>query len=710
MPATPFKPFEKDTDTRKGCRNLPHWEQPGCTYFLTFRLADSLPQSRLKELGEERETWLELHPKPWDGGTAAEYEDRFGRRIQEWLDAGYGSCALSRQPIQDLVVQALRFFEGQSYLLGDFVLMPNHVHVLVTPQVGFSLSSIVHSWKSYTATQANKILSQTGSFWMDENFDHIVRSEAQLRHFQDYIGQNPIKAKLGAGTYFLQQGDTGWKPVTPLEESTGRMPVSPLEESTGRMPVTPLEESTGKMPVTPPSAGRVEKDLLGEMELPDDVLYGIQTARARQNFDVSGRRTFDDLIVALAQVKQACARANASCGLLAAEIAAAIESACNEVIRGEHHDQFVVDALQGGAGTSTHMNLNEVLARRASQILGQPVDPFDHVNLHQSTNDVYPTALRVAAITALRRLEAAIIVLQEAFQDKEREFSSVVKLGRTELRDAVPVTLGREFGAYANALARDRWRVFKCVERLRTVNLGGTAVGTGLTAPRAYIFCVVEKLREVTGHNLARAENLMEATQNQDALVEVSGILRAHAANLVKVARDLRLMSSGPVGGLNEIELPALQPGSSMMPGKVNPVIPEMVTQVAYRVMAHDQEINLVVMSGELELNAFLPLAADALIDSLNLLQRADLIFAERCIRGITAHAEHCRRVMERSREIVTALIPRIGHERAVELAQLMRERSMTIRDAVKEMNLMPEAEVDEWLTAERLCALGSRE
>jgi aspartate ammonia-lyase len=454
---------------------------------------------------------------------------------------------------------------------------------------------------------------------------------------------------------------------------------------------------------------RIERDLLGEMALPDEVLFGIQTERARLNFAVSGRPTSPELMIAMAQVKMACARANVAGGHLPAEVAAAIEAACDEVIRGGHRDQFVVDALQGGAGTSTNMNVNEVLARRASQLLGRAVDAFDHVNLHQSTNDVYPTALRVAAITALRRLESAIVVLQEAFQSKEREFASVVKLGRTELRDAVPVTLGREFGAYANALARDRWRVFKCIERLRTVNLGGTVVGTGLTAPRAYVFGVVEKLREVTGLNLARAENLLEATQNQDALVEVSGILRAHAANLVKIARDLRLMSSGPEGGLGEIELPAVQPGSSLMPGKVNPVIPEMVIQVAYRVMAHDQEVNLVVMSGELELNAFLPLAADALLSSLGLLERADLLFAERCVTGVTANAGHCRAVMERSREIVTALIPRIGHERAVGLAQLMRDRSMTLREAVKEMDLMPEAELEALLTAEGLCALGWR-
>jgi aspartate ammonia-lyase len=454
---------------------------------------------------------------------------------------------------------------------------------------------------------------------------------------------------------------------------------------------------------------RLEKDLLGELELPDDVLYGVQTERARLNFDVSGHRTRPELVAALAQVKLACARTNAAHGFLPPDIADALAAACEEVIGGGHTAHFVVDALQGGAGTSTHMNVNEVLARRAGQLLGRPVDPFAHVNLHQSTNDVYPTALRVAAIHGLRRLEPAVVALQEALQAKEREFAAVVKLGRTELRDAVPVTLGREFGAYSCVLARDRWRVFKCVERLRTVNLGGTAVGTGLTAPRDYIFDVVEKLREVTGLNLARAENLIDATQNQDALIEVSGILRAHAASLVKMARDLRLMASGPEGGLGEIELPAVQPGSSLMPGKVNPVIPEMVVQAAFRVMAHDQEINLAVMSGELELNAFLPLAADALLASIGLLERTDRLFAERCVRGITANAAHCRAVLERSREIVTALIPRIGHERAVDLAQLMQAEHLSVREAVRRTGVMPEADLEELLTPDRLCQLGWR-
>ena len=453
--------------------------------------------------------------------------------------------------------------------------------------------------------------------------------------------------------------------------------------------------------------GRVEHDLLGELELPDSALYGVQTERARLNFNAAGRPVHQYLIVAMAHVKLAAARTNLECGFLPSPIALAIVGACEEIIRGEHQDQFVTDALQGGAGTSTHMNVNEVVARLASLSLGQPVDPFDHVNLHQSTNDVYPTALRIAAITLLRQLEPVVVRLQEAFQAKEREFSHVVKLGRTQLRDAVPVTLGREFGAFAGALARDRWRLFQCIERLRVVNLGGTAVGTGMTAPRKYIFGVVEKLREGTGLNLARAENLLDATQNQDALLEVSGIIRTHAANLVKIARDLRLMASGPQGGFNEIELPAVQPGSSLMPGKINPVIPEMVIQVAYRVMAHDHEVNLVVMSGELELNAFLPLAADALLGSLDLLRRADEAFATRCVAGITARVDRCRQIMEQSCEIITALIPQIGHEKAVEIARHMKERGLSVREAVREAGVMSEEDLASLLSPERLCALG---
>lgn len=454
---------------------------------------------------------------------------------------------------------------------------------------------------------------------------------------------------------------------------------------------------------------RREKDLLGEVEVPDGALWGAQTERARRHFAVSGRPVQAALIRAGAEVKKACARANAELGYLPAPVAEAIAQACDEVTAGRWADQFVTDALQGGAGTSTNMNWNEVIAARASQLLGAPVDPHGHVNLHQSTNDVYPTALRVAVLRGLAALEPAVIRLTEACQAKEREFAGVVKLGRTELRDAVPVTLGREFGAWAAALGRDRWRLAKCAERIRETNLGGTAVGTGLAAPRDYIFLAIEKLREGTRLNLSRAENLMDATQNLDAFAEVSGILRVHAVTLSKMARDLRLMASGPEGGLGEIELPALQPGSSLMPGKVNPVMPEMVIQAAYRVMAHDQEVCQVAMHGELELNAFMPLLADALLEMVALLERTDALFAETCIAGIQAYPERCRALMERSREIAAALIPKLGHARAVELAQAMAASGQTVREAVLARGWMTAAELDEALSPERLCQLGWR-
>lgn len=454
---------------------------------------------------------------------------------------------------------------------------------------------------------------------------------------------------------------------------------------------------------------RIEHDLLGAIPLPDDALYGIETERARGNFPVSGRPVAAPIIRALAQVKLACALANREAGGLDAERTAAIAAAAAEIVAGQHLEHFPVDALQGGAGTSTNMNCNEVIARRASAIGGLQVDSHDHVNLHQSTNDTFATAVKIAAITALGSLEDAIVALLESCQEQERAFAGVAKLGRTQLRDAVPITLGREFGAWSTAIGRDRWRVSKCVERLRVVNLGGTAVGTGIAAPRQYIFCAVEKLREVTGLGLARAENLVDATQNCDVFVEVSGILRAHAVTLAKLARDLRLLSSGPLGGIGEIALPAVQPGSSLMPGKVNPVIPEMVMQCAFRVMAHDQEITMAAASGELELNPFVPLIGDALLSAIELLSRCDRIFAERCIRGITADSERCRKLLEQSREIVTALVPEIGHDQAVRLSRQMADNRQDVREANRALDLLSPARLDQLLTPEALCALGHR-
>ena len=350
---------------------------------------------------------------------------------------------------------------------------------------------------------------------------------------------------------------------------------------------------------------RRERDGLGVRKVPAGRLHGVHTERALENFQLLGRPIHTALARALGAVKLAAVRTNRSLGFLPDEVATALEQAATELMNGSLAHTIVVDALQGGAGTSANMNVNEVLANRALELLGlergnyATVSPLDHVNLHQSTNDVFPTALRVAALWGLRRLEPAVVALQESFQEKERALAHVVKVARTEMQDAVLTTLGREMSAYAEALNRDRWRLYKCEERLRVVNLGGTAIGTGLAAPRRYIFQAVEELREITGLGLARAENLVEATQNADVFVEVSGLLKALATTLVKISGDLRLMSSGPEAGLGEIRLPARQAGSSIMPGKVNPVIPEAVTQAALLSIGHDQAITIARGDGQ---------------------------------------------------------------------------------------------------------------
>lgn len=446
---------------------------------------------------------------------------------------------------------------------------------------------------------------------------------------------------------------------------------------------------------------RLEKDALGELPVPADAYYGIHSLRASRNFPVSGQPVHPALLRSLALVKQAAAAANAHAGLLEPKIAAAIERAAAEVAAGQWREQFIVDALQGGAGTSTNMNMNEVLANRAIELLGgekgdyRLVHPLHHVNLSQSTNDVYPTALRVAAIHLVLALSEALAALQGALQEKEAAFAGVLKLGRTELQDAVPVTLGQEFGAWAEAVARDRWRLYKVEERLRQINLGGTAVGTGLNARKKYIYRVVEELRNLTGLGLARAENTVEATQNADVFVEVSGLVRTAAVNLAKITGDLRLLSSGPAGGWGEINLPALQAGSSIMPGKINPVIPEMVTQVSIQVLCCDQAVTLAAASGQLELNAFLPLVAHNLLHGLEMLARAVDILRRSCIAGITANEENCRRWLRRSRCEATALVPYIGYERAGRLVQEAAEKGLDIREAALAADLFTAEELD---------------
>ena len=440
----------------------------------------------------------------------------------------------------------------------------------------------------------------------------------------------------------------------------------------------------------------MEKDLLGELPVPVDAYYGIHTLRAAANFPVSDQKVHPELIRALALVKQAAAQANVEAGLLKPEIGQAIIRAATEVARGELADQFIVDPLQGGAGTSTNMNMNEVLANRAIELLGgnkgdyHLVSPLDHVNLSQSTNDTYPTAVRVAAIRLLRPLTDAFATLQAALQAKEAEFGGIIKLGRTQLQDAVPITLGQEFSAWAEAVARDRWRLYKMEERLRQVNLGGTAVGTGLDADRRYVFTVVEKLRELTGLGLARAENTVDPTQNADVFVEVSGLLKAGAVTLAKMSGDMRLLASGPAGGLGEIRLPQRQAGSSIMPGKVNPVMAEMLTQVAYQVMGSDLTITLAAQAGQLELNAFLPLIAHHLLTSMSILTRALYLFTERCVQGITADPERCRELLEYSDGLATALVPHIGYVAACDLVKESRTGRRPLPQLVKEKGLLP--------------------
>uniref|UniRef100_I2PXQ7 Aspartate ammonia-lyase n=1 Tax=Desulfovibrio sp. U5L TaxID=596152 RepID=I2PXQ7_9BACT len=413
---------------------------------------------------------------------------------------------------------------------------------------------------------------------------------------------------------------------------------------------------------------RQESDALGAKPLPEGALYGIHTLRAVENFPVSGQRLFPEFIRAFALVKAACALANQETGHLDARRAEAIVAACREVADGRHDAQFPVDPFQGGAGTSTNMNVNEVVANRALELLGRApgdyafLSPLGHVNLHQSTNDTFPTALRVAALWLLKDLEAETARLQEALQAKEAAFAHVVKVGRTELMDAVPLTLGMEFGAFAEALSRDRWRIFKCRERIKQVPLGGTAIGTGLGAPRAFIFRAAEHLRSLTGLPVSRAENLVDATANADSFVEVSGILSAFAANLLKISSDLRLLASGPATGIGEITLPALQAGSSIMPGKVNPVIPECVGQVALRVMANHQALTLAAGLGQLQINQFMPLLAHSLLESLRLLVRAARLFTDKCVAGITAGEARCRELVEKSHALATVLVPALGY------------------------------------------------
>ncbi|WP_137992751.1 aspartate ammonia-lyase [Streptomyces vilmorinianum] len=459
------------------------------------------------------------------------------------------------------------------------------------------------------------------------------------------------------------------------------------------------------------TVSRREHDLLGEREVPADAYWGIHSLRAMENFPITGTpiSVYPQLIDALAAVKEAAALANEELGLLAPEKAAAIVAACQEIRSGKLHDQFVVDVIQGGAGTSTNMNANEVVANRALELLGhakgeyQFLHPNEDVNLSQSTNDVYPTAVRIAAITAVRGLLQAASVLQDAFAAKAVEFRDVLKMGRTQLQDAVPMTLGQEFSTYAVMLDEDRNRLAEAVELIHEINLGATAIGTGLNAPADYTETVRRHLAEITGMPLVTSVNLVEATQDCGAFVQLSGVLKRLAVKLSKTCNDLRLLSSGPRAGLNEINLPAVQAGSSIMPGKVNPVIPEVVNQVAFEVIGNDMTITMAAEGGQLQLNAFEPVILHSLAKSITSLRAACLTLAERCVAGITANTDELRAAVENSIGLATALNPYIGYTAATAIAKEALRTGRGVAELTLEKGLLPAERIAELLTPERL-------
>lgn len=468
---------------------------------------------------------------------------------------------------------------------------------------------------------------------------------------------------------------------------------------------------------------RIERDLLGEREVPVDAYYGVHTLRACENFQISGTpvSVFPELVIALASVKQAAAEANTELGLLASQKCKVIAAACEEVRQGALHDQFVVDVIQGGAGTSTNMNANEVICNRALEIMGHQrgqytyLHPNEDVNMAQSTNDVYPTALRIATLFYMDGLLAAMEHLRAAFDAKAVEFSPMLKIGRTQLQDAVPMTLGQEFSTYALMLEEDIVRLEEAKRLISEINLGATAIGTGITAHPDYASKALSALNRVTGLSLHTAPNLIEATQDCGGFVQLSGILKRIAVKLSKTCNDLRLLSSGPRSGFGEINLPPMQAGSSIMPGKVNPVIPEVVNQIAFEVIGNDLTITMAAEAGQLQLNAFEPIIANALFRSFKHLTNGCMTLADRCVKGITANPDRLKENLDRSISLVTALNPFIGYEAATAVAAEAHANGTNVRDVILRRELMTESELDdalrhEVLTQPRVYELVNRE
>ena len=446
---------------------------------------------------------------------------------------------------------------------------------------------------------------------------------------------------------------------------------------------------------------RMEHDSIGMKEVPKDAYYGVQTMRAAENFYITGLNMHPELIVSVAQIKKAAAITNFEVGTLDKKRADAIVKACDEIIAGKFHDQFIVDPIQGGAGPSLNMNANEVIANRAIEILGGEkgdysiVNPNDHVNYGQSTNDVFPSCGRITALKLINKAQKQLERLYEALTQKAEEFDSVIKMGRTQLQDAVPIRLGQEFRAYSMAIRRDINRFTNAKDELCALNLGGTAIGTGLNADVLYLQKVVRNIALVSGLDLIQSFDLIDATQNLDGYTSVSGAVKACAVNLSKMSNDLRLMSSGPRTGLGEINLPAKQNGSSIMPGKVNPVIPEVVNQVAFNIFGNDMTIAMAAEAGQLELNAFEPIIFYNLFQSIETLTFAVRTLVDNCITGITANVERCRQMVENSVGIITAICPYVGYDRAAEVAKEAIATGASVRELILRDKLLTEEELN---------------
>jgi aspartate ammonia-lyase len=462
-----------------------------------------------------------------------------------------------------------------------------------------------------------------------------------------------------------------------------------------------------------PKNTRREHDLLGERDVPADALYGVQTLRAMENFAISGveLNEFPTLLGGLASVKEAAAMANQDLGLLTPEIAGAIIAAAREIRAGKHHQHFRVDVIQGGAGTSTNMNANEVIANRALELLGKErgdyevVHPNNHVNLSQSTNDVYPTAVKLALHSSITDLQTAMGALAGAFLLKGEEFASFIKMGRTQLQDAVPMTLGQEFSAFAHTMLEDVDRLGEAQALVREINMGATAIGTGINAPKGYAEIVRAHLSEITGLQLITAPDLVEATADTGVFVQLSGVLKRCAVKLSKICNDLRLLSSGPRAGFGEINLPPMQPGSSIMPGKVNPVIPELVNQVCFDIIGGDVTVSMAAEGGQLQLNVFEPIIAYRLLRGLITLSRACDILRLKCVSGITANPDRMRRFVERSIGVITALVPVLGYETTSAIAKEALETGRGVYELVCDSGLMTREELDLLLNPEAMTA-----